>query len=596
MLKYNTATNYPSDLKRLSTNDLSALCDDIRAFLIQSLAKTGGHVGPNLGVVELSVALHYVFDTPKDKIVWDVSHQSYIHKILTGRRDGIAKLNQTGGVSGFTNTGESEYDLFNVGHTSVSISLAAGLAKARDLQKKDEHIVAIIGDGALSGGQSFEALQSAAKKITRLIIVINDNEMSIDPNNGSLYDHLRQLRENSGSNGFNYFNALGYEYIYEKNGNDVTACLSVLERAKKAIKPVVVHISTKKSKGLPFAELQQNIWHYHSPFDPITGESTVVHKFGVPRGAAKQDSTVWASPRDATSTWFKKFLSQNPSNAIVAPATQFVDSRAFYALGDRYIDVDIGEQNAVSFAAGMVKGGSNVFLMIQASFLQRAYDQIAQDWCMQNLGVHLIVVASGISSLDYSHVAMFDIALLSNIPNLVYLSPTCLKEYQIMLDWCAASNLPTAIRLASGPIEDSQRDVSAIEYGKSEIVKHGDKVAILGLGTFLRKAIAVADQLEQNGISATVINPRFITPIDTEMLDRLSANHTIVVTIEDGILEGGFGAKIALYYAATNVKVLNFGAKKEFIDHVPYDELMQRYEMADDLIVRKILKLYSNNQ
>ncbi|MDR1451321.1 MAG: 1-deoxy-D-xylulose-5-phosphate synthase [Helicobacteraceae bacterium] len=579
---------YPTDLKTMPLEKLQPFCDEIRTFMIESLAKTGGHVGSNLGVVELTVALHYVFDAPKDKIVWDVSHQCYVHKILTGRKEGIAKLNSAGGVSGFTNINESEYDLFNVGHTSVAISLAAGLAKARDLRAVNgEHVIAVIGDGALSGGQSFEALQSSNKQTSRLIIVINDNETSIDPNNGSLYDNLKLLRNGDGKAKRNYFKALGYDYIYEPNGNDVLACILTLEKTRRNNRPIVAHFNTQKSKGLPFAQERQSIWHYHSPFDLITGKSAVTHKFGVPRGG-ESEAIAWASPRDATSDWFKIFLSRDKTNAIVVPATQFVDSRAFYALGNRYIDLDIGEQNAVSFAAGMAKGGSRVFLMIQSSFLQRAYDQIAQDWCMQNLGVCLIVVASGISSLDYSHVAMFDIALLSNIPNLVYLSPSCLREYLLMLEWCAVQKTPTAIRLASGPIEDSLRLVEPIALGKFETIRFGKDVAILGLGKFLRLANEIAELLITDGIEATVINPRFIVPIDLDALEYLKNDHRIVVTIEDGILEGGFGAKIALFYASDNTRVLNFGAKKEFIDHVPFDELMNRYELTAKQIAAKI--------
>jgi 1-deoxy-D-xylulose-5-phosphate synthase len=586
--KFLDKVNSIAELKSLCRNELSQLAADIRLFLINSLSKTGGHVASNLGVIEATIALHYLFDSPKDKIIWDVSHQCYTHKILTGRRDGIEKLNQEGGVSGFTNINESEHDIFNMGHTSVSISLAFGLAKARDIAGQDAHIIAFIGDGALSGGQAYEALNSAITKTNRLIIVVNDNQMSIDPNNGALYKNLKELRETNGESGYNLFKTFGYEYLYVQEGNDVLKLLAAFEAAKTLGKPVVVHICTKKGKGFKPAEETPNIWHYHSPFDIETGESTIQHKFGVPRGGDK-DNVIYASPRDATSDWFRQFVTKSPRNVIVAAATQFVDSRAFYKLGPQYLDVDIGEQNAVSFASALSKGGSNVFLMIQSSFLQRAYDQIAQDWCMQNTAVSMVVVASGISSLDYSHAATFDIALLSNIPNLVYLSPTCLDEYIKMLDWCSDQKFPTAIRLASGPIEIVDREIDEIKFGKSEVLQKGSKVAILGLGKFLSLANEVSLLLkEEHAINATIINPRFITHLDEDLLMELAKTHSVIVTLEDGIIDGGFGQKVQHFFAEYNVRVLSFGAKREFTDHVPFDDLMKRYELTSMQIVNRI--------
>jgi 1-deoxy-D-xylulose-5-phosphate synthase len=527
-----------------------------------------------------------------DKIIWDVSHQCYTHKILTGRRDGIENLNREGGVSGFTNVNESEHDIFNMGHTSVAISLASGLAKARDIANQKSHIIAFIGDGALSGGQAFEAFNSAISKVNRLIIIVNDNQMSIDPNNGGIYNNLKELRDTNGNMKCNLFKSFGYEYLYLKEGNDVLQLIPVFEKAKRSMKPIIIHICTKKGKGFKPAEEFPNIWHYHSPFDPKTGESTVHHEFGVPRGDNKDD-VIYASPRDATSNWFREFVAKNSKNVIVSPSTQFVDSREFYKLGKQYLDVDIGEQNAVSFASGLSKGGSNVFLMIQASFLQRAYDQIAQDWCMQNTAVAMIVVASGISSLDYSHAAMFDIALLSNIPNLVYLSPTCLEEYIKMMDWCSEQNFPTAIRLASGPIAVVNRKIEEIELGKSEVLKRGSGVAVLGLGKFLSLANKVSSLLkEKYFINATIINPRFITHLDENLLTEIAKTHSTIVTIEDGIIDGGFGQKVQCFFSEYNIRVLSFGAKKEFTDHVPFGDLMQRYELTPIQIVDNILKLY----
>jgi 1-deoxy-D-xylulose-5-phosphate synthase len=588
--KFLDKVNNIVDLKSLSRNELSQLAADIRMFLINSLSKTGGHVASNLGVIEATIALHYLFDSPKDKIIWDVSHQCYTHKILTGRRKGIEKLNLDGGVSGFTNINESEHDIFNIGHTSVSISLAFGLAKARDLAGQNTHIIAFIGDGALSGGQAYEALNSAITKTNRLIIVVNDNQMSIDPNNGALYKNLRDLRETNGEFRYNLFKTFGYEYLYVQEGNDVLKLLTTFEEAKSSKKPIVVHICTKKGKGFKPAEEMPNIWHYHSPFNPETGESTKQYQFGVPRGDSK-NNVIYASPRDATSDWFGQFVAKSPRNVIVAPSTQFVDSREFYKLGSQFLDVDIGEQNAVSFASGLSKGGSNVFLMIQASFLQRAYDQIAQDWCMQDTAVSLIVVASGISSLDYSHAAMFDIALLSNIPNLVYLSPTCLEEYIKMLDWCSEQNFPTAIRLASGPIEVVNRKISEIKLGRSEVLQEGSGVAVLGLGKFLSLANGVSAMLkEEHGVTATIINPRFITNLDENLLVELVKTHSVVVTLEDGIIDGGFGQKVQYFLADHNIRVLSFGAKREFTDHVPFEDLMRRYELTPRQIVNKTSK------
>jgi 1-deoxy-D-xylulose-5-phosphate synthase len=587
---YLDEVNNIADLKLLSRDSLPQLASEIRSFLITSLGRTGGHIASNLGVIEATIALHYIFDSPNDKIVWDVSHQCYTHKIITGRRSGIEKLNEIEGVSGFTNINESEHDIFNVGHTSVAISLAFGLAKARDLAGQDTHIIAFIGDGALSGGQAFEALNSASVKTNRLIIIVNDNQMAIDPNNGALYRHLAYLRETRGEYGYNLFKNLGYDYLYVHEGNDVLKLLTAFEQAKHSVMPIVVHICTKKGKGFKPAEEAPNIWHYHSPFDPETGESTVQYKFGVPRGDT-ENNIFYASPRDATSNWFRQFLSKDKSNVIVVPATQFVDSSEFYKLGPQYLDVDIGEQNAVSFASALSRGGSNVFLMIQSSFLQRAYDQIMQDWCMQNTAVSMIVVASGISSLDYSHVAMYDIALLSNIPNLVYLSPSCLEEYIKMLDWCSEQCFPTAIRLASGPIEVTNRNTNEIKLGESEVLQEGSGVAILGLGKFLSLANEVSFLLRtEANINATIINPRFITHLDENLLLKLVQNHVLLVTLEDGIIDGGFGQKVQHFLSEYNIRVISFGGKREFIDHVPFNELMGRYELTSVQIVNKILR------
>lgn len=572
--------NNINDLKTLSNNELDILSKEIRNVMLDKVSKVGGHLGPNLGVIELTIALHYVFNSPIDKMIWDVSHQTYTHKILTGRFKGFENFKTTNEMSGFTNRNESEHDLFNIGHTSTSISLASGLAKARDLKGTKENIIAIIGDGSLSGGEAFEGLNNVGDFKSNFIIIVNDNEMSIGKNYGGLYKNLQQLRETKGSYENNYFKTLGFEYKYIEEGNNLSILIEELKKVKDIDKPIVVHIHTKKGYGYKFSEDLPERFHYSAPFDLITGE--ILNK-----NNKETYTSVIAN--------YISDLTKADNNIVVANAAtcggigfmKFRDENL-----DKYFDVGIAEEHLIAFTSGLASGGMKPIAIFTSTFIQRAYDQISQDLCLNNSPALIIVENAGISSADVTHVGMYDISMLSNIPNFVYLAPATAEETKKMIDWSLIQNFPIGIRVPSGEVSSLKHSLSLkYELNKFEVVKKGSKVALLGLGNFFKLAEEVDDKLNQYGINATLINPRFITGIDVELLEKLQDEHEIIITLEDGVLDGGFGEKISRYYSDKNVKVYSFGATKEFIDRVPYKELLKKYNLTAEEIINKIIKI-----
>lgn len=574
--------NVPSDLKNLNKLELENLSKEIREAILNRVSNVGGHVGPNLGTVELTIALHYVFNSPIDKIVFDVSHQCYTHKILTGRKNGFLDSNYFDEISGYTNPKESEHDFFKVGHTATSISLACGLAKARDLKKDKENIIAIIGDGSLSGGEAYEGLNNVSELKTNFIVIVNDNDMSISNNHGGIYKNLKLLRETNGKAECNIFKSLGFDYCYVKDGNDVESLIEVFEKVKDIDHPIVVHINTIKGKGLDYAINNKESWHWSAPFEIETGN--------------KKNNIMVKKYANITVDYLLDAAKKDDKLMVITPAIPniFNFTHAFrQELGDQYIDVGIAEEHAIAYTSGLAKNGANPVLCMHSSFIQRTYDQLSQDLALNNNSAVILVFRSGISATDDTHLGVFDIPLISNIPNIVYLAPTCSEEYLSMLDWgIKQKEYPIAIRVPDGPILERNiecpTDYSNINEYKIE--ESGEQVAIIALGNFYALGKKVKDLLKQkHNIEASLINPRFITGLDKDILEKLKENHQIVITLEDGILDGGFGEKISAYYSASDMKVLNFGAKKEFTDRVPLKDLFERYHLTEDLIVSDII-------
>ncbi len=572
--------NSPADVKKLNAGERQKLAADMRAAILNRVSKIGGHVGPNLGTVELAIALHTVFDSPKDKIVLDVSHQSYPHKLLTGRRQGFVEDAHFGDISGYTNPDESEHDLFIVGHTSTSVSLASGLVKARDMQGQKFNVIAVIGDGSLSGGEAFEGLDNAGDFKSNFIVIVNDNEMSIAENYGGLYGNLAELRASNGQAENNYFKSLGFDYRYVADGNDAEALISVLKDVKDINHPVVVHVHTLKGKGYALAEQNKEQFHWSLPFDLKSGEVTV-------GGFAKGYGAYVAEYLDEQAAHNDKLA---VINAGTPGALVLQDFRAKYP--EKYFDVGIAEEHAVAFSSAMAKGGMKPVALFYGGFIQRAYDQLSQDLCLNKSPAVLVIEGCGITGMDMTHLSVFDIPLLSNIPNLVYLAPSCVDELKRMLDWAMAqTEFPVALRTpASAPQNLVYAPKKEIELNKFEVVKQGQKVAIIGLGSMLSLAEKTAEKLKEKGIDATIVNPRFVSGLDVDLLTSLSASHDTVITLEDGVLDGGFGEKIARFYGDKAVKVYCFGAAKEFTDRVPVEELYRRYQLTPEQIVQKVLR------
>ena len=573
--------NYPKDLKALSYDEMTTLASEMREYIIKKVNATGGHMGPNLGIVEATIAMHYVFNTPEDKIIYDVSHQCYPHKILTGRKEGFTNPDKYLTYTGYTAPEESEYDLFKVGHTSTSVSLATGVAKARDLKGEKYNVIALIGDGSLSGGEALEGLDNAATLNSNIIIIVNDNDMSIAENHGGLYDNLKLLRDTNGTAELNFFKALGFEYRYVANGNSIKDLIETFKSVKDINHPVIVHIKTLKGCGLAAAEQNKEAFHWIMPgfLD------------------RKNDEPIFygESYESITKDFITNKISQNEPVCLVGAGTPgvFAFDKAYRdKLGKHYTDVGIAEEHAVAYSSALAKTGAKPILCLMSSFVQRTYDQLSQDLCLNNSPVTMLIYWGGLSGADATHLCSFDMPLISNIPNMVYLAPTNKEEYLAMLEYSYNQNEhPVAIRvpscgLVSTGIED-HTDYSKLN--KFSMVESGEKIAIIGLGNFfgLAKEIKEEIQLKLN-INATLINPKFITGIDTEMLENLKSNHSLVITLEDGMLDGGFGEKISRFYGNSNVKVINYGGHKEFTDRVPLNELYQKYHLTKELIISDI--------
>lgn len=584
---YIEKVNSPADLKKLTVCEMEVLSGEIRRILLDKLSAHGGHVGPNLGMVEATVALHYVFTSPIDKIVYDVSHQSYTHKMLTGRKEAFINAAEYDDVSGYTEPSESEHDFFVIGHTSTSVSLATGLAKARDLKGDAGNIIAVIGDGSLSGGEVFEGLNNAAELGTNFIVIVNDNQMSIAENHGGLYHNLQLLRETEGKAPCNYFTAMGLDYLYVKDGNDVQSLVDTFRKVKDIDHPVVVHINTLKGKGYHLAEEQQERFHYSIPFNLETGNP--IADFG--------DEEDYG---DLTAKYLLQEMKKDRTIVGITAGTPtvfgFTAERRKEA-GRQFVDVGIAEEHAVAMASAIAAGGGKPVFGVYSTFIQRAYDQLSQDLCINNNPALLLVFWGSASSMnDVTHLCLFDIPVISNIPNMVYLAPTCREEYFAMMEWgIRQTEHPVAIRVpANGVI--SRGIEPEKDYGKSlnkyDVSHRGEKVAVLGLGSFYQLGEEVVKKLkEETGVDATLINPRFITGVDEALLEALKRNHSLVITLEDGVLDGGFGEKIARYYGPSDMKVLNYGIKKEFVDRYDTNELLKENRLTAAQIVEDICKI-----
>ena len=574
--------NSPADVKKLNIMQLNVLAEEMRHALLTRASKHGGHFGPNFGMVEAIIAMHYVFDSPKDKIVFDVSHQCYPHKMLTGRKDAYLYEEHYDDVSGYTNPDESEHDFFTVGHTSTSISLACGLSKARDLNGEDGNVIAVIGDGSLSGGEALEGLDFASELNSNMIIVANDNDMSIAENHGGLYANLKLLRETNGQSECNLFKAMNLDYIYVDKGNDIASLIEAFEKVKDTKKAVVIHINTLKGKGYAPAEQNKEKWHWHMPFDIATGES--LFKGGEPDFA------------DASLEYLLRKMDEDKSVVAITAGTPTVmgftaDMRA--KAGKQFVDVGIAEETAVALASGIVANGGKPVFGVYSSFIQRAYDQITQDVCINGNAVTFAVFAGSVYGMnDVTHLGLQDIPMLNSIPGLIYLAPVTKEDYIAMLDWSLTQNeYPVAIKVPGGRMISTgvpvTKDFSKLDT--YEITKKGSRVAILGLGTFYETAVKAANILKTSlGIDATVINPYYISGIDADTLNELKKDHAVVATLEDGYLEGGFGAKIAAFYGSSDMKVLNFGIKKEFIDRYDASEVLKDNHLTPEQIAEDI--------
>lgn len=574
--------NTPEDLRGLSAEEMNLLSAEIRDLILKKVNTTGGHLGPNLGMVEATIALHRVFNSPVDKFVFDVSHQCYPHKILTGRKEGFTNPAKYHTYTGYTAPEESAHDLFKVGHTSTSVSLACGLAKARDLIGGKENVVAIIGDGSLTGGEALEGLNNAAVLGSNIIIVVNDNDMSIAENHGGLYSNLKLLRDTKGQAESNFFKTLGFDYYYIDNGHDFNELISVFDRVKDADHPVLVHMHTIKGKGLHEAEVDKEHYHWIVP-----GE---LDKKPVAENAIRKESY-----ESITADYILDRASKDSSIIAISPATPGVSGftpEFRKKLGKNYVDVGIAEEHAVAFAYGLAKGGAKPMLAVMSSFIQRTYDQLSQDLALNNTPATLLIFWGGITGMDATHLSKYDIPLICNIPNIVYLAPVNKEEYISMMDWAnSQSEHSVVIRVPfTQVISTGEKDTTDYsKINKYQVVESGSEVAILGLGNFFHLGVKVKDALKANlGISATLINPHFISGVDEELMESLKANHKLVITLEDGALEGGFGEKIASYFGNSDMKVLNFGARKEFTDRVPLEELYQRYHLTPEQIVDDI--------
>jgi 1-deoxy-D-xylulose-5-phosphate synthase len=557
----------PADLKGLRIDELSTLAGELRQALLQKLSAHGGHIGPNLGIVEATVALHYVFNSPTDKLVFDVSHQSYVHKMITGRIEAFTNPEKYEEVSGYSEPSESEHDHFIIGHTSTSVSLAGGMAVGRDLKGGHENVIAIIGDGSLSGGEALEGLDFAGTLHSNFIIVVNDNDMSIAENHGGLYDNLRLLRQTDGRAENNLFRAMGLDYRFVKDGNDMGQLVAAFKEVKDIDHPVVVHICTLKGKGFAPAEAHKEEFHWGMPFDLKTGKP--LQEFND------------ESYDDISATHLMEMAKQRPEVAVITAGTPGVlafSPERRRQMGRQFIDVGIAEQEAVALASGMARRGARPCFGVVSSFIQRAYDQLSQDVAVNQTPVVLnIFYASILGMNDVTHLGWFDIALIANIPGWVFLAPTSKEEYLAMLDWAMTqTGHPVAVRMPGGPVVSTGKAISPeFTLNKYEVAKRGSRVAVIAAGTFFGLGTAAVEAMKAKGIDATLINPRFLSGVDKELLDSLKADHQLVMTLEDGVLDGGFGEKIARFYGDSDVKVKCYGLEKKFLDRYDYSEVLK---------------------
>lgn len=578
----------PADLKQLNINALKVVADETRQAVLNRVSKHGGHVGPNLGFVEATVALHYVFDTPNDKLVFDVSHQSYPHKVLTGRASGfLGNVDEMNAISGYSSPTECpEYDNFEVGHTSTSVSLATGLQKARDIKGTKENIIAVIGDGSLSGGEAFEGFDEASELDTGIIIVVNDNEMSIAEPHGGIYKNLRDLRESNGQCNHNWFKAWGFEYKYLEEGNDVEKLIEVFRSVKDTNKPTVVHIHTEKGHGFSPAVENKEAWHYGMPFNREDG--------------SRPERPATESYEQLLSDWLLKEMKQDKTLVAVTAGTPsaagFTPEKRKEA-GAQHVDVGIAEEQAVAMISGMAKGGLRPVWTVFSTFIQRTYDQIAQDLCINANPAVINVTWGGTASMnDITHICLFDIPMLCSIPGLIYLAPTTCEEYFSMLRWAILQDKkPIAIRIPSNGVHHTTENVDT-EYAyeaKYKVTQKGEKVAIIAAGSFYQKGENVVRLLAEKGIKATLINPRYLNEVDRETLDSLKGSHELVVTLEDGSKDGGFGERIAAYYGTSEMKVLVGGIKKDLYDRFDLQQLLSDNRLLDEQIVEDVIDILS---
>ena len=583
----------PADLKGLDIEALNIVADETRAAVLNRVSKHGGHVGPNLGFVEATIALHYVFNAPVDKFVFDVSHQCYPHKVLTGRAAGfLGDVDDMNAISGYSSPSECpEYDNFEVGHTSTSISLATGLQKARDVKGTHENIIAVIGDGSLSGGEAFEGLDEASELGTGIIIVVNDNEMSIAENHGGIYKNLRALRESNGACEHNWFKAWGFEYTYLEEGNDIAKLIDVFRSVKDTDRPTVVHIHTEKGHGYAPAVQNKEAWHWGLPFNLDDGSRPVRNADGsMPDVVPAEDYAVLFSD------WMLREMKLDPTLIAVTAGTPtaggFTAAKRKEA-GSQHIDMGIAEEQAVAMISGMAKGGLHPVWTVYSTFLQRTYDQIAQDLCINANPAVINVVGGGVRSMnDITHICLFDIPMLCSIPGLVYLAPTTCEEYFAMLRWAIKQEkTPVALRVPTGEVVHTTEQVDA-EYAcepQYKVMRRGSKVAVVAAGSFYQKGESVVGLLAEKGIDATLINPRYLNDVDAATLDALKSDHQLVVTLEDGCKDGGFGERIAAYYGTSDMKVLVCGVKKGLYDRFDVEQLLSDSRLLDAQIVEDAL-------
>ena len=585
MYEFIERINEAADVKKFKVEELDQLAEEIREALFNRLTKIGGHFGPNFGMVEAEIAMHYVFHSPVDQFVFDVSHQSYPHKILTGRKEGYIYDDHFFEDSGYTNPGESEHDLFNVGHTSTSISLASGLAKARDLKGEKRNVIAVIGDGSLSGGEAMEALNVAGSELnSNFIILVNDNEMAIAENHGGIYRNLAELRKTDGKAENNIFRAFGLDYMYVEKGNDIPALIEAFNRVKDIDHPIVVHIHTTKGLGYQPAVEHKEAWHWCMPFDRETDLPTVDFGDGEDYTSMTAKYIMDKAKKD------KDFLVITPAMPMTGGLS--VDLRK--ELGSQYIDVGIAEEQAVAMASGAARNGAKPLVITNTTFIQRTYDQISQDVCINGSAVTILLNYTSFAGLtDVTHLGIFGISAFSNIPNLQILAPSSKSEYLNMLDWALDQNEhPVMILIPGNAVTDREADRDYSNIGRFKVEQQGEKVAILALGDFYQMGESLAAAVKEKlGFEPTLINPRFASTIDTELLEQLKEKHSLIVTLEDGILDGGFGQKIDAYYSTSDVKVKNYGLEKKFYDRYDPAKLLEELGMTNEAMVDDIREL-----